>query len=232
MGTWASLFIGNLTYLLICCSYLVRDMLLLRVLAILASLCSVVFSLERGVYLIVFWNFVFILINVVQLSILLYERRPVHFTPEEEAIYEMVFRTLSRRDFKRLLDLAMWQTLEPQDVLVTEGTVIPELFVVLEGRAVVQAKGRIVGEVKEGYFVGEMSFLSDLPASANVEATLPMLVLAFPQAPLKDFLSTRPELRYGFQGVLGMDLTRKIRKADGLTTSAGTVPIEELTKQG
>jgi hypothetical protein len=39
-------------------------------------------------------------------------------------------------------------------------------------------------------------------------------------------------LRYGFLGVLGLDLTRKIRKVDGLQTSSGTIPVEAFTRSG
>ena len=61
----------NLTYLLLCAQYLVRDMLLLRGLAISASVCSIITMMHREIYNIVVWNLFFLAINVVQLTLLI-----------------------------------------------------------------------------------------------------------------------------------------------------------------
>ena len=226
---WA---IGNLTYILILGQYLVRDMLRLRTMAIAASLCSIYFMLHKELYNIVVWNLFFLAVNVVQLTILILERRPVHFSEEEQAVRDEVFASLEDQDVRRLLDLAEWREAGPGKLLVEANQPLLDLMLVAEGKALVKVDDRIVGEVKKDYFVGEMSYLTGAPASARVEVQLPCRYLRWSRAGLEDYLKDRSALRYGFLGVLGLDLTRKIRKADGLQTTAGTVPLAALTHSG
>lgn len=224
--------IGNLTYILIGCQYLVRDMLKLRALAITASLCSMYFMFFKELYNIVLWNLFFLAVNVVQLTILILERRPVHFSAEEQQLRDEVFASLEDRDVRRLLDLAEWREAGPGELLVEANQPLDDLLLVAGGTALVKVEGRVVGEVKKDYFVGEMSYLTGAVASARVEVSLPCRYLRWSQSQLQAYLGERASLRYGFQGVLGLDLTRKIRKADGLQTTAGTVPLAALTQHG
>lgn len=224
--------IGHLTYLLLVCQYLVRDMLQLRTLAIVASICSITYSFHREVFLVVKWNLVFLLVNVVQLTVLLYQRRPIAFSPEEQQLKETVFRAVDPVDLRRLLDLAEWRQVAPGEVLVREGQVLEHLTLVHQGRGVVKVQGEVVGEVKDGFFVGEMAYLSDAPASAVVEVTLPTRLLRWRRADLEGCLEARTGLRYAFQGILGADLLKKIRKMSGLATTAGNVPLSEITRTG
>lgn len=224
--------IGNLTYILIGCQYLVRDMLKLRGLAITASVCSMYFMFSKELYNIVLWNLFFLAVNVVQLTILILERRPVRFSEEEQAVREEVFASLEDQDVRRLLDLAEWRNAGPGDLLVEADQPLDDLILVSGGTALVKVDDRVVGQVKKDYFVGEMSYLTGAPASARVEVTLPCRYLRWSQSGLEEYLKDRAALRYGFLGVLGLDLTRKIRKADGLQTTAGTVPLAALVQNG
>jgi len=222
--------LGNLTYVLIAASYLVRDMLKLRTLAIVASCSSIVFMLLRQNYLVVGWNLFFVTVNVVQLAILIYERRPVRLTPEQAALYEQTFQAVTKRDFLRLLDRSRIVQEEDGAVLVEEGERLRDLMLVLDGRARVLVHGEEVAQVKPGLFIGEMSYLTEAPATARVLCDGPVRLVAWDKAELRDFLARRDALRYALRGILGLDLTKKIRKADGLKTTAGAIPLEALTR--
>ena len=50
-----------------------------------------VFMFSKELYNIVLWNLFFLAVNVVQLTLIILERRPVHFSEEERAIREEVF---------------------------------------------------------------------------------------------------------------------------------------------
>lgn len=223
------LILGNLTYILIASSYLVRDMLQLRVLAVTASCCSILFMILRGNYLVVSWNVFFIVVNVAQLARLVYERRPIVLEPEQQRVYEKNFLALSKADFLRVHGLAEEVTMEDGAHLVEEGEMLRRLYLVLEGKARVVVKGEEVAQVKPGLFVGEMSFLTEAPATAEVIATGEIRVLAWDKAGLRAYLATRDQLRNAIQGILGLDLTKKIRRSVGLATTAGNIAIEDLT---
>lgn len=226
------LLVGNLAYVLIACSYLVRDMLALRTLSVIASVASITFSLQRQVYLIVGWNLLFITVNAIQLARLIYERRPVVFPPEEQEVYEGTFAGMGPADFSRLIELARWETREPGDEILTQGEPVTALTLLFRGRATVEVDGRPVAQVKEGGFMGEMGFLTGAPASATVRAARASTLLAWDAKALAELLGGSPALTGQMQAVLGRDLIRKLRRADGLRTSAGTVSLAELEAAG
>lgn len=232
--------VGHLTYILIVSSYLVRDMLALRSLAILASLCSLAFSYSRQVWLIFNWNLVFLVVNFVQLGILLYERRPIAFDAEEEELRREVFQVVPAADLRRLLDVARWEEGGTGEVLLGEGEVLDRLVLLARGWAEVAVDGRVVGRVPAGGFVGEMGFLTGAPASAEVRLGAASRYLSWPTEELERLLAGRGGLRHSFQGVLGEDLIRKIRaasrQAPGQAASPpgsdGEIPVEALTREG
>jgi CRP-like cAMP-binding protein len=76
----------------------------------------------------------------------------------------------------------------------------------------VEAKGKIVAELKSGQFVGEMSYVTSDAASANVTANGPVRCFAWSQSALQTLLRKNPSLRMEFQSVLTNDLAKKLRR--------------------
>lgn len=228
----AEYILPNLTYTLIAASYLVRDVLKLRTLAIIASVSSVIFMFHKQLYTIVFWNLFFIVVNVIQLAVLIYERRPVVLSPEEEEVYQRAFRSVTKVDFLKLMSKCQWREADPGEVLIEEGRVLDRLMLVLSGTARVVVQGRTVAEVKEGLFVGEMSFLTEAPATAEVVVNLPLRYLSWDRDEFREYLDERPPLRFAMLGLLGLDLTKKIRRSVGLQTTAGNIAIEDVSRTG
>ena len=69
---------GHLAFGLIAFSFLVKDILYLRVVSILASLFSVFYNYtipEEPLWLAINWNFIFIAVNVYHVAILIYEKK-------------------------------------------------------------------------------------------------------------------------------------------------------------
>src|SRR5262245_13620102 len=69
--------VANVLFLL---SYLVRDILVLRLLTVVAILALLPYYFANGLYPPIFWNSVFIAINLYQLYRLVLERRPVRLS--------------------------------------------------------------------------------------------------------------------------------------------------------
>lgn len=69
---------GHMTYVLVASSSLVRDMLLLRVLLIVASCSSMVFNYfvpTTPLWLVIQWNVVFVAIHLVRIGLMVWENR-------------------------------------------------------------------------------------------------------------------------------------------------------------
>ena len=204
---------GHLAYILIACSLLVRDILWLRCLSILASVSSIVFNYyvpAAPLWLVIEWNVVFIGINAVRIGIILKEKMGVSFSPEEEELYETMFRNFSAVEFMKLMRLGQWREVEPGETLATEGKELASLVLIYNGAAGVRMKGEEVAVLKDGNFIGEMSFTTSGPASATVAAVAATRVVEWPKEELKKLLQRNPSMRSAIQAVLSGDMARKL----------------------
>lgn len=194
-------------------SFLVRDILWLRVLSVLggglflASFCLPAPPLWDAIA----WNLVFFAINAAQIARLVLERRPVRLSEDEHALRELVFRRLSPREVRALAAGATFRDAAGGEQLVRRGEPLPALFVVLAGSLDVMAGGARVATLGAGRFAGEMSFLTGEAPSADVVVAEPARVAAFDPARLRALLDARPELRSALQAILGADLAEKLR---------------------
>jgi hypothetical protein len=202
--------IANVLYLF---SYLVRDILWLRLLTVVAGLALMPYFLLQSPPLLapVAWNVLFTAINVVQIARLLYERRPVILTENQARLYQLTFRALTDREFLRLARIGAWRKRRPNERLVAQGVVVDELWCVLSGRLAVKIDGRVVATLEPGRFIGEMSYLTGAPTTASVEALEPTTCLSWTRAPLSKLLESDPSLRAAVQLVIGRDLVTKLR---------------------
>lgn len=195
-------------------SYLVVDILWLRVLAVLGGFSYLTWTLTTPTpsLSIIGWTLVYNTINVVQIARLWYERRPLRLDDGEQALYASTFRTLTPREFRRLLRVGRWQDAGPPEVLIEEGTHPGRVLVLAAGHAAVVVGGRAVATLGPGQFAGEMSFLTGKPTTAAVQVVEPVRFVSWPTAELERFLVKHPSLRAALQLVIGRDLAGKLRQ--------------------
>jgi hypothetical protein len=84
-------------------SYLVTDILWLRVLSVVGGFSYLTWTLTTPTpsLSLIGWTLVYNTINVVQIARLWYERRPLRLDDREQALYTSTFRTLTPREFRR-----------------------------------------------------------------------------------------------------------------------------------
>ena len=193
-------------------SYLVTDILWLRVLAVLGALSSLTWAVTQPTPRPSFigWTLVYSTINVFQIARLWHERRPLRLGADEQALYAATFRALTPREFRRLLTLGRWQNAPASQVLIEQGTNPGRMLVFASGRAAVKVDGRDVATLGPGQFAGEMSFLTGARTSAAVEVVDPARFVSWPTAELERFLGKHPDLRAALQLVIGKDLAVKL----------------------
>jgi hypothetical protein len=204
---------ANFLYL---ASYLVRDILALRVLTVVAGLTLLPFYIVRPepIWVAVAWNAVFIGINVVQIQRLLLERRPVRLTHAELTLYRQVFAAMTVRDFVGLLRSGRWEQAPPERCLVEQGKTLSDLFILCSGSVSVKVADQEVATLAAGRFLGEMSYLTREPTSASVWTRESTEYVTWPRQALERLFVSRPEVRAGVQFAIGADLARKLKGSD------------------
>jgi CRP/FNR family cyclic AMP-dependent transcriptional regulator len=105
-----------------------------------------------------------------------------------------LFEHCSKKDLQRITQIADELDVRAGKVLISEGTRGREFFAIVEGEVEVRRKGRRVGTLGPGSFVGEMALLSRIPRTATVTALTPLDVLVITDRAFVDLLDKMPDL--------------------------------------
>ena len=200
---------GHLAFGLIAFSFLVKDILWLRVVSILASLFSVFYNYTIPVetmWLAINWNFVFITLTLYHIAVIIYEKRPIKMAPKDKELYETLFKDLSPVEYLKISKVARWEKYESGEKIIRQGTPVLDLILIYNGTVDVAVDGKKVAELRDGQFVGEMSFLTEKPATATCVVKHNTECLVWKQPEFKELLKRNPSLYYTIQGLLSSQL--------------------------
>lgn len=214
-------FLTHLPYALLVLSMLMNSMGWLRAIAIAAGLIRIVnrafFEIDPVV---VFWEVIFVAVNVGQLMILWYYARRHRFAEHERYFAESMPSSVDRRTIRRLLRLAQLHHAAPGDRLTTEGMPVGELIFIADGVVQIERGGSIVAVCGPGDFVGEMSFVTGAAASATAVVVKPLRYLAFDQGRLRAALAADSELKQAMDASFNRNLVGKLAKTGGAATAS------------
>jgi hypothetical protein len=203
---------ANVLYLF---SYMVRDILWLRILTVIAAMCLMPYFYFQPVPIMtpIYWNMGFTALNILWIILLLLERRPIRLSPEEERLCELVFRTMTPREMMKILKLATWETAEPDECFIDRGSKLDQLIVIYSGKACVEVDGKAVAEILPGQFIGSISYITEETAPANIVAQEPTCYVTWPKTKLKKFMEKNSELHTALERTLAIDLARSLQDA-------------------
>ncbi len=105
------------------------------------------------------------------------------------------FQGFSSEDLERIRGMAEDVSAEAGAVLMEQGDVGQEAFVICEGQAIVEVAGQRVATIGNGSIVGEMALLELRPRSATVRALSDLTLLSFDNKRFHKLLETMPEAK-------------------------------------
>ncbi|HEX6143810.1 MAG TPA: cyclic nucleotide-binding domain-containing protein [Geminicoccaceae bacterium] len=211
----------HLGFALSALGFLVRDILWLRLLAILGYSLFCLFQLTRAegpAWDFVMWYATFMAINGGHAAWLIYERQLVRLNEEECRLRDLIFRALDPLAVKRLMRAGVWLDLPPGELMTREGRPARHVYAIAAGEARVIAAGTEIARIGPGRFVGEIGFLRAGPATATTLAAPPvegegparLRCLAWPQRELRRRLARDDAMRTTLYAAIGTDLAAKI----------------------
>lgn len=118
-----------------------------------------------------------------------------------------LFETFSRKQLRRVAQAADQIDVEAGRVLMEEGDVGREAFVVVEGELEVRTDGRVLATLGPGAPVGEIALIDEAPRNATVTATKDTSLLVVGQREFAGLLNESPE----FARALMMALASRLR---------------------
>lgn len=207
--------VGHLSYILLILSMLMRTMTKLRIIAVMAGLVSAVYGyfwLNDPVT--VFWETIFVLTNLVQLLILAWENQRASFSEDEQRFVDAAVSGVEKAHAKRLLKAGEWCEAPAGDVLTREGEIAAHLIFIASGAVRIEKSGHIVGVCGHHDFVGEISFLSDKPATATAIVANSVRYLQFEREKLRSVLDKNKDIRHAMELSFNRNLVEKLIKSN------------------
>jgi CRP-like cAMP-binding protein len=138
--------------------------------------------------------------------------------------YDALALTLSRislfegstpEQLRRVAQLGEEVQAEKGALLVDQGRVGTECFVILEGEAGVYVSGEHIATSGPGSLVGEMALVEHRPRNASVIAETPMRLVAFDLKAFKTLLQEMPEVNRRVMTTLVERMQQNSAPADG-----------------
>jgi CRP-like cAMP-binding protein len=203
----------NLSNVVFLVAYSVRDVLKLRILAVVGeglTLPYYYFQNEK-LWPPIFWGVAFMVVNVVRVVAAALERRPVVLSDNEEKLYRVAFSSIDKREFLKLVSLARWIECSPGELIVEKGQHISEAIVVIgwDIEAILSGDSRMA--LRPGQLIGDVSAYSGLTSPADVVARGPGTLVKWDLRHVREFTESRPELRANLLRIVSMDLAAKLR---------------------
>jgi CRP-like cAMP-binding protein len=207
---------GHLAFGLIAFSFLVKDIFWLRIVSILASLFSVFYNYLiplEPMWLAINWNFIFIAVNLYHIAVILYEKREVKMDAKNQELYDTLFSEMTPVEYLKISRAAKWELVKSGQRIITQGMPVPDLYLIYNGTVDVIVDNEQIAELKDGEFVGEMSFLTEKVATATCKVKYDAQCLVWKQKEFKELLKRNPSLYFTIQSVLSSQVSDKLVKS-------------------
>lgn len=122
-----------------------------------------------------------------------------------------LFSNLSKRDLSRLAKATHEMTYDAGTVLTTEDEVGRFFFLIVEGEARVEIKGKTIRMLGPGDYFGEMALIDRKPRSATVTAEAPLNCLVLTQTEFRPFATEQPDVAWALLEAM----VQRVREAGG-----------------
>ena len=199
---------------LLLAAYIARDILWLRVLAVLSSLVALPYFLLQPTPLweAVGWSVVLTAVNVFQISRLMTERRPVPLTFEEEQVHRRIFRGLPAKQFLRLLHAGSWRFSPSGERLIERGRGIDSISLIVRGRVQLSTAGHVIGDLGPADIVGSPLLVGGVMPDVDGVAMEPTRAIRWDAEQLQRHFDANPETHSYFKRHLARRL-QHVRQA-------------------
>ncbi len=190
-------------------AYLLSNILWLRIFLVLAAIVYIFSGVQLGITSMVGWNLAYLVINLYHVVWLFLDKSTITLPEETKEIYHQFFSLMSTREFKKIITINQFETVKGEK-LIAEGEVTDRLFMLLKGKVDVVKSGKMIARLNAGDFIGEMSFMSNNTASADVIATEEVKYAYWTHKDLEKLHKKNQNIYNKFISVISCDLVRKL----------------------
>jgi len=205
----------NTANIIFLAAFMAKKIVWLRLLTITGMMVSIPYYLyfqEAPLWNNFFWVCIYALINLVMLFIIYLESRPIELSDLEQNIYNMTFKSLEPRVFKKLIDHGSLEEFQPDVNLVTRDSELDSLMYVVEGEAEVVLRHGEELIIPTGGFIGEQSYITGEKTSADVKTGKEAAkIIRWNSEALRKHLAGKEILKDNLDLIFTADLIHKLR---------------------
>ena len=205
----------NTANIIFLAAFMAKKIVWLRLLTITGNILVVpyyLYYIEPPLWNTIVWVCIYTTINLVMLFIIYLESRPIKLSDLEQKIYDMTFKSLEPRVFKKLIDHGSLEELQPEVVLVTRDSELDSLMYVVEGEAEVVLKHGEHLIIPTGGFIGEQSYITGEKTSADVKTGKEAAkIIRWNSEALRKYLAGKEILKDNLDLIFTADLIHKLR---------------------
>jgi hypothetical protein len=215
-------FLFGFSEILFIISFISRDMLVLRALTVIGTIGYIFGALvtgydEPGMKAIIVFNVILTTLNIVQIYFLVITKTQIMIPDELKPIYNKCFTSLEVPEFLSLMKLSKKTYLKENDLITTEGLPVNNIMLIDQGNVEVTRQEKHLVDLHDGYFIGEMSFITGEAANASVKVSSGNAdCFKWEKTEIERLEESNPPLYSKFKEVLAINLIKKI---DKLSTS-------------
>jgi len=125
-----------------------------------------------------------------------------------------LFAGLTDKERDALKSAATLRHCKEGERIIEQGKPLDRMFILLEGRAEVRVKGKLVATLPEQSLVGEVEFLDLLPASADVVVFKETRLIELNNAALTGLMKKQPRLGYVLMSEIARIEGQRLRAMD------------------
>jgi CRP/FNR family transcriptional regulator, cyclic AMP receptor protein len=126
-----------------------------------------------------------------------------------------LFRELDGSDLEQVARMSYGVTRQPGEVIIQEGDVGTDMYLLVDGTARVERNGQVIGDVGRNSVIGEMALIDTNRRSASIIATTECELLAVPYDRFWTFVDRVPSV----QRKLLVTLSRRVRELEQAVTA-------------
>jgi Cyclic nucleotide-binding domain len=220
--------LAQLAYFFTLLSYGARNIFWLRLSAILASACALVFSFNASsepLWIPIFWNLNFLAVNGIHLALSRWRGRDVKLNALEDFLAKTALANFPPAEVRSFAQIAREGELAAGSLMIKEGSKIEQLYCLLKGKVDVFVGGEKVAELGPGRFVGEMSLLTRSLTRADVRVNEEIKALVWLHKDIENWVDSDASRLALLQTALGSQVVETLLRQSN--ASAGEIPEAE-----
>lgn len=203
-------------------AFVVRDILLLRILFVTGSFFALgfYFLLSPPLWSAIGWTALYIVIHTFWIWRILLERRPVVLNRDEQRLHDLVFGTLDSRKFATLVSLGEWRDGKPGDYIFRNGDPVSDVALHVSGAVSARLDGTELAVLRPGQMIGTGVILTSGIAPCDAVITEPCRYLVLSNPAVQELIAKDPEFRDQIRLITNKDLSAKIMQLMPSTAAA------------